>query len=259
MKENILKEGRCYIGTSGWSYSHWAKGVFYPRGMKSGEWLPYFSQHFSTVEINSSFYRLPRLDIVKRWRDVTGAGFQFAVKLWRRITHERKLANCTRELKDFFAAAVELGPKRGPLLIQLPPFLKCNLELLEGFLTELNSVTGETRWKVTVEFRNTEWLCEPVYQLLNRYDVALCLADMPRCPITEPNNASLVYIRRHGPGGTYSGCYPPEEIAGDAARIREWLREGRDVYVYYNNDIDGHAVTNARQLIEAVNSKLEND
>jgi uncharacterized protein YecE (DUF72 family) len=247
-----MARGRCYIGTSGWSYAHWAKGRFYPKGLKPGEWLGFLAERFNTVEINSSFYRLPRPEFVTRWRDVTGGRFRFAVKLWRRITHEKRLKDCGSELSDFLAAAGELGPKRGPLLVQLPPSTRKDVGRLEEFLAALKKVAGRSRWKVAVEFRNPDWLCDEVNELLSRHKAALCLADLPRCPITEPNEASYVYIRRHGPGGGYRDCYAPRHIAADAARVRAWLDDGKDVFVYYNNDIDGHAVDNARQLMEAV-------
>ncbi len=247
-----MKAGKCHIGTSGWCYSHWAKGRFYPKGLKQGDWLRFFAGHFSTVEINASFYRLPKVEMVSRWREVTGSRFRFAVKLWRRITHEKRLADCARELQDFLAVAAELGPKRGPLLVQLPPSMGRDLGLLERFLIDLKRTIGRARWKVTVEFRRTDWLCEPVYKLLDGYGVAVCLADLERCPITEPNDVGFVYIRRHGPGGRYRGCYAAEHTAADADRVRAWLAAGRDVYVYFNNDAEGYALDNARQLIAAL-------
>jgi len=270
-----MTRGHCYIGTSGWSYPHWAKGRFYPRGLKPGDWLGFLAEHFNTVEVNSSFYRLPRPELIARWREVTGRRFRFAVKLWRRITHEKRLAGCGSELRDFLGVARELGPKRGPLLVQLPPSLRKDVELLAEFLDTLKDVSCAAgagvssrsgRWRFAVEFRSHDWLCDEVYELLSWHSAAVCLADLPRCPVTRPNVAPasertgarasagtrFVYIRRHGPGGRYRGCYSPEQIAADATAIGGWLASGYDVYVYYNNDIDGHAVDNARQLMAAV-------
>lgn len=247
-----MPRGKCYIGTSGWSYAHWAKGRFYPKGLKQGEWLSFLAGHFSTVEVNSTFYRMPKPEMVSRWRQVTGSRFRFAVKLWRRITHQKRLLECGQELGNFFEVARLLGPKRGPLLVQLPPSMRKNMPRLGTFLTQLKKVLGRSRWKVAIEFRNTDWLCGEVYELLDLCGAALCLADMERCPITEPNDVSFVYVRRHGPGGRYRGCYAPAHIAADADRVRRWLQVGKDVFVYYNNDIGGYAVDNARQLTEAV-------
>jgi uncharacterized protein YecE (DUF72 family) len=136
------------------------------------------------------------------------------------------------------------------LLVQLPPSLRKDAALLDGFLADLKRAARSVRWKIAVEFRNSDWLCEPVYKLLDRHRAALVLADMPRCPITEPNEVRFVYVRRHGPGGRYRGCYAKRHLSGDASRIRKWLDQGRDVYVYFNNDIDGHAIDNARTLEE---------
>lgn len=250
-----MASGKLHIGTSGWSYAHWAKGRFYPKGLKPGEWLRFYARHFTTVELNASFYRLPREEIVTRWRETVGPRFRFAVKLWRRITHEKRLADCRDELARFFAVAGEFGPKRGPLLVQLPPYMGKDIDLLKGFLADLRSVISRSRWRITVEFRNPTWLCDAVYDLLDRQRVALCLADLERCPITEPNNADFVYIRRHGPGGQYRGCYASQHIADDAERILRWLANGRDVFVYFNNDVEGHALDNAAQLMDALRQK----
>jgi len=245
-------QATCYVGTSGWSYPHWAKGRFYPSGMKPGDWLRFYADHFSTVEVNMTFYRLPAATLVKRWSDATPDYFVFTIKLWRRITHERRLVDCREELYRALEAGSALSPKRGPLLIQLPPTMRSDPELIDRFLDELHKAPTDVPWRVAVEFRDNKWLCDSVREILDRHDAALCLADMPRCSIVEPNDASFVYVRRHGPGGRYRGRYTDAHIAGDAARIREWLDQGRDVYVYFNNDLEGHAVDNARQLLDAV-------
>jgi len=247
-----VSAGHVHIGTSGWSYAHWAGGRFYPKGLKPGEWLAFFSRRFHTVEVNSSFYRLPRKEVVERWRDVTDGRFRFAVKLWRMITHRKKLADCSDLLETFMDVVDAFGRKRGPLLVQLPPSMGKDVDRLVSFLRELRALTRAKRWRIAVEFRNPSWLCTEVYRALDHLGVAVCLADMERCPITEPNEVGFVYVRRHGPGGRYRGCYSSEHIAADAKRIRGWLRDGRDVYVYYNNDVGGHAVDNAGQLIEAL-------
>jgi uncharacterized protein YecE (DUF72 family) len=246
----VMPRGTCHVGTSGWSYSHWAGGRFYPRGLKPGEWLAFLAGQFHTVELNASFYRPPRPEAIAKWRQAVPASFRFAVKLWRRITHERRLANCESELRSFLERVGGLGPRRGPLLVQLPPSLRRDVELLAAFLAALRSAAGRRRWRVAVEFRSPDWLSQEVGELLSAHEAALCLSDLPRCPATEPNAAPFVYVRRHGPTGRYRGRYGEEHIRADAERVRGWLAAGRDVYVYYNNDIEGHAVDNARELIE---------
>lgn len=242
------KRGICRVGTSGWSYPHWGKGRFYPVGLPAGKWLSYLAEHLDTVELNASFYRPPRPAMIQRWRDALPVGFPMAVKLWRRITHDKKLADCGQEIRDFLEIVNELGTRRGPMLVQLPPSLHKDLARLEAFLEELKAAMGRRRWRVAVEFRHASWLEDATRELLDRFDVAMVLADMPRCATDQANRASFVYVRRHGPGGRYRGCYSPEMLAEDARRIRGWLEEGRDVYVYFNNDVEGYAIDNARQL-----------
>ena len=208
LEGDTVKAGRMYVGTSGWSYAYWAKGLFYPKGLRQPDWLQYYSRCFSTVEVNASFYRPPRPEMIARWREVTPTRFRLAVKLWRRVTHEKRLSDCAAELRDFLATVVELRAKRGPLLVQLPPSLKRDTVRMGDFLAELKCAAHRFRWRVAVEFRNAEWICDQVYELLDRYNAAICLADMPRCPITEPNDVGFVYIRRHGPGGRYRGATP---------------------------------------------------
>lgn len=238
-----------FVGTSGWSYAHWAKGVFYPKGLKQGEWLGYFAQHFRTAEVNMSFYRLPPEAMVDRWRDAVPEGFVFAMKMWRRVTHERRLKGAEREMADFMRSVSRLGPKLGPILVQLPPGLPVDMGLLDDALGALRQVT-EGAARIAVEFRNEAWLTSEARALLERHGAALCVQDHGLCTNTHPNDAAFVYVRRHGPSGRYAGCYSEEHLQEDASCIRGWLVEGRDVYAYFNNDIEGHAVRNALRLLE---------
>jgi len=244
--------GRCFIGTSGWSYAHWGGGRFYPKGLDRGKWLPFLAEHFDTVEVNSTFYRLPEPEVVRRWRQAVGRHFRFAVKLWRQVTHLKQLSGAGLELRQFLEAVRPLRPRHGALLVQLPPSLSRNLALLDEFLGEFGDAMGRSRWPVAVEFRHPDWIDDSVYSLLDRYGAAVVLADMPRCHVSRPNAAGFVYVRRHGPGGRYRGCYPPSAIAEDARKVRAWLAEGREVFVYFNNDLGGHALDNARQLVAEV-------
>jgi uncharacterized protein YecE (DUF72 family) len=190
--------------------------------------------------------------LIARWAAATERRFLFALKLWRRITHEKRLTDCSGELREFLAITAGLGGKHGPLLVQLPPSLRRDLDRLEAFLEDLERARGKAKWKAAFEFRNADWICSEVNALLDRRGAALCLADYRRCPVARPNQADFVYIRRHGPSGDYRGCYSESALAADAQAIRAWLGEGREVYVYFNNDIGGHAVDNARRLAELV-------
>ncbi len=246
----MSRRGTLRIGTSGWIYKHWANGVFYPPRLAQRQWLPYFMEHFDTVEVNATFYRLPTEAMAKRWAELATPGFRYAIKLWRMITHMKKLKDCAEQLERFFAAVDHLGERRGPLLVQLPPMLGLDLARLEAFLDELAEATAAQPWAVAVEFRREDWLAPEVTRALDRRGAALVLQDMHYLKIEQPNAAPFVYIRRHGSTGSYSGDYAPAEIEADARRIEGWLGEGRDVWVYYNNDVGGAAIRNARQLIE---------
>lgn len=134
-------------------------------------------------------------------------------------------------------------------MVQLPPTLPLAHSLLDGALTTLRELTRGVPG-IVVEFRNDHWLTPETRALLDRHAAALCVQDHDLCTNTEPNDAPFVYVRRHGPSGRYAGCYSEKHLREDASRIRRWLVEGRDVYVYYNNDIEGHAIRNAQRLLE---------
>lgn len=244
-----MSGGRIQIGTSGWDYPHW-RGVFYPRTLPEREWLGYYAERFTSVEVNGSFYRIPSAATVGRWAAATPGHFRFALKLWRGITHYRKLKNCDRALGDFFAVAGVLPVrKRGPILVQLPPNQGPDPGKLDGFLKAFRRAAAPSRWRVALEFRNPAWLCEETCHLLNRHRAALCLHDLEdNAPVGTPNDAAFIYIRRHGTGEGYSGRYSTATIRGEAARVRAWAEAGRDVYIYYNNDAGGASVSNALEL-----------
>lgn len=244
-----MKPGKVYVGTSGWNYRDW-KGRFYPPALKPAEWLGYLARRFDTTEINTTFYRIPKVEFVRRWSQQVPGRFRFAVKLWRGITQYRKLADCREYLPSFFEALAPLAVgQRGPLLVQLPPSLGKDLERLDAFLDEVREVTSPRRWRVAVEFRNPTWLCDETYALLDRQAAAIVLHDMQRAaPVQRPNDVGFVYIRRHGPTGRYAGGYSSGQIKRDAASIARWSEAGKAVFIYYNNDVEGHAVTDAEQL-----------
>lgn len=247
---NTVSHGKCLIGTSGWSYPHWAKGVFYPKGMKQGEWLPFYASHFATVELNASFYRLPKQEVIAGWTNKTSSRFSFAIKLWRQVTHVKRLKDCTAELTSFFELTKGFKRKRGPILIQLPPSLHKDCELLAAFLADFKRIIGRSRVRIALEFRHNSWFDHETYGLLDRYRISLVLEDFKGCPVTKPNDAPFIYLRRHGPTGRYRGLYSEEDLLRDAAQITDWRSQRRDVYVYFNNDFEGYAILNAKRLIE---------
>ncbi len=236
----------CWIGTSGWVYAHW-RDVFYPVGLRESRWLPFYAQHFPTVELNSSFYRLPSEQAFARWAAEAPAGFRFAVKASRYLTHMKKLRDPQEPLHRFLGRARLLGDKLGPILYQLPPNWKCNLERLRTFLACLPS--GLTH---VLEFRDPSWMCTEVFSLLEESGAGFCVTSLPglTCPVRA--TSQVVYIRMHGAQTLYASCYSDTELRWWAGQIAGALAGGHEVYVYFNNDAFGYAVQNARRLTELI-------
>ncbi len=236
----------CRIGTSGWVYPHW-RGVFYPPALAQVRWFEHYAGQFDTVEVNNTFYRLPSEKAFDRWREQAPAGFVYAVKASRYITHVRRLKDCAEPLERFLSRARRLSDHLGSILYQLPPRWRANPQRLAEFAALLPADLLHV-----FEFRDERWFTEPVQEVLARHNLSFCIFDMPgiRCPqwITGP----IVYIRFHGSASLYAGRYSREELAGWAERIQQFLAAGHDVYVYFNNDAFGHAVINARELREMV-------
>lgn len=198
------------------------------------------------MELNRTFYRLPSAENFAAWRRAVPAGFVFAVKASRFLTHVRRLRAPAAPLRLLLARARHLGPTLGPLLFQLPPQFHVDLARLDALLAALGRQRLVPGLRAALEVRHPSWLAPEVLARLRRAGVALCLHDAPRLRVDGPVTADFVYVRRHGapPAGNYS----PARLRADARRIAAWLAEGRDVYVYFNNDVRGYAVANARTL-----------
>lgn len=236
--------GTAHIGTSGWSYDHWA-GVFYPPGLPAAKRLAYYAARLDTVELNASFYHWPRESSFAGWRERLPEGFVLSVKAPRGLTHGRKLYGPEAWTERIVRGWHELGERRGVLLVQLPPDLERDDARLEYFLAALPG------WiRVSVEFRHPSWDHPEVYALLERHAAAYCVMSGAGLPCILRATAPFVYVRLHGPDRDrlYAGSYPDDDLRWWAARIGEWLDAGRDVYAYFNNDGGGHAVRNALTL-----------
>ncbi len=233
--------GKVKVGTSGFTYGHWNK-VFYPADVPQSRRLEYYSEHFDTVELNSSFYHMPRENVCISWRRRTPRGFCFVMKLNRLITHRKRLLDCGDLLDSFLAAVDNLGGKLGPILVQLPPRLRADAARLEDFLMLCPS---DYRW--AVEFRNEDWLCDEIYHVLRRHNAALVVHDLIK---DHPRvvTADWIYLRYHGPGERYASRYPWQRMKAEADKIKKDLCAGRDVYAYFNNDMHTYAIKNALQL-----------
>ncbi|HUS46583.1 MAG TPA: DUF72 domain-containing protein [Phycisphaerae bacterium] len=230
-----------HVGTSGFTYEHW-RGVFYPDDVPQKRWLEYYAERFETVEVNTTYYHMPREGICDSWRKRTPEAFRFVLKLNRFITHRKRLRDCGDLLDSFLAAAGRLGEKLGPMLVQLPPRFSADPKRLEDFLA---ICPKRRRW--AFEFRDASWLCEEIYAVLRGFNAALVVHDLienhPRV-----TTADWTYLRYHGPAGRYAGCYPPERLRAEAEQIRRCLSAGLDVYAYFNNDAEACAVRNAADL-----------
>jgi uncharacterized protein YecE (DUF72 family) len=238
----MSEPGRLWVGTSGYVYRHWRSGVFYPPGLKAREELPYYASHFPTVELNNPFYRLPTAEMFQRWRDATPAGFQFAVKASRYITHIKRLRDASDEIALFMERAQHLAPKVGPVLFQLPPTQQADVPRLRDFLALL--APGQ-RW--VVEFRHPSWHADEVYRTLAERQVALCIPVGGGLHPDRITTAPFTYLRMHrgqGPGGGFTA----QELRSWGAQVRALRDGGKDVYVYFNNDWEGHAVNDAARL-----------
>lgn len=240
-----MSKGRIFLGTSGYSYQDW-KGVFYPKDVKPNEWLEYYAKFFGTVELNVTFYRLPKTSVFSGWYKRTPKNFRFAVKGSRFITHIKKLKSCNGPLKLFFSRIKALKEKLGVVLWQLPPSFKADSKRLQSFLKSLKKYK-HTRH--VFEFRNETWFREDIFRILRNGGVSLCSADWPTFCNDIHIMADFLYLRRHGQGAKlYDGCYTKRQLEKDAKIIKKYLKEKKDVYIYFNNDMHGYAVKNAKEL-----------
>ncbi len=237
---------RVWIGTSGWVYNDW-RGRFYPEKLPQKRWFEYYAQQFDTVEINNSFYRLPSEDIFDAWRGQAPPGFLYAVKAHRYITHVRRLIEPADPLDHFLSRARRLGPSLGPVLYQLPPRWHANVTRLARFAALL-----PVDMLNVVEFRDPAWFIPAVYDVLRSHGISFCIFHTPNLPCPLEVTAPAVYVRFHGSGAPGGGPYDDAALRTWAARIREWLGEDHDVYVYFNNDGMAAAVRNAFTLREMV-------
>jgi uncharacterized protein YecE (DUF72 family) len=231
-----------HIGCSGWVYKHW-RGLFYPEGLPQKRWFERYAEEFDTVEINNSFYRLPSPETFDKWRDQARPGFRYAVKVNRFITHMKKLRGCDEEVDRFIALTRALAATLGPLLYQLPPSLHKDLARLDAFLARVPRDLEQV-----VEFRHKSWYDEEVLALLDRHGVGFVAHDLKGLVSPRWASGRTAYVRFHGAAGKYRGRYPDEALLEWTDWCLEQARNRRTCWCYFNNDIQGHAIEDARTL-----------
>jgi uncharacterized protein YecE (DUF72 family) len=230
------------IGCSGWMYKHW-RGLFYPEKLPVKRWFEYYADEFDTVEINNSFYRLPKPETFEAWRKQAPPGFCYAVKANRYLTQAKKLKDCEEPIERMMTSFNALKPALGPILYQLPPRFRINLERLESFL----ELTPKDVTNV-FEFREPSWYTDETFALLERHGAGFCAHDMPGSKSRNIAVGPVAYLRFHGGEGKYWGRYSDECLRDWADWIVAQAREGRPVWAYFNNDMEAHAIHDAQTL-----------
>ena len=233
-----------YVGTSGWQYAHW-KRVFYPDKLPQRGWLEYFADRFQTVEVNNTFYNLPERPVFEHWRRGSPRDFIFALKMSRFLTHLKRLHDPEEPVQRFMQRARGLGPKLGPVLIQLPPRFHQNVELLARTLKLF-----PPKVRISVEFRDETWFTPETQSLLEEHGAALCLADTPRRKQPMWRTADWGFVRFHEGKGSHAPGYERDVLRRWVDRIGETWPRTSDVYVYFNNDAAGYAIRDAVAFAE---------
>lgn len=240
------------IGTSGWDYRHWQER-FYPQDVKSRDKLKFYSKRFNTVEINSSFYHLPKLKTFEKWYNDSGKDFIFSVKLNRNITHFKRLKldkQSKRMLKDFLVNSQGLKEKLGAILIQLPPNLKFDFEKLKEFLEYCFKIVKELTYvpDIAIEFRNNTWFKEEVYKIFKKYNIGFVISHSSRFKYEKIITADFSYIRFHGPKELFASKYSKRELKEWSNFIKSISKKIKRIYIYFNNDYNAYAIDDAEYL-----------
>lgn len=230
------------IGCSGWNYRHW-RGRFYSESLPVKRWFSFYTEHFDTVEINNSFYRLPKPATVDGWRKQAPDGFSYAVKANRYLTQAKNLRDCEEPMARMMASFSHFGSTLGPILYQLPPHLSVDHERLAKFLQIMPKGT-----KPIFEFRHPSWYRDDIFTLLERHDAGLCVHDMAGSVSPRLALGQTAYVRFHGSEGKYWGRYPKPTLIEWAEWMQEQAHNGRTVWVYFNNDPEAQAINDALSL-----------
>jgi uncharacterized protein YecE (DUF72 family) len=232
-----------WIGCSGFHYKEW-KEVFYPKGLAQTKWFDFYSQHFNTLELNTTFYRFPQLRFLQNWYDKSPAIFRFSVKAPRLITHYKLFKDSKRMLSDFYITSRDgLGDKLGCILFQLPDRVKFSEEMLTRIIDNMDPAFTNV-----VEFRHESWWKNKVYRKLSQHNIHFCSISYPGLPDKVISTSPLIYYRFHGIPKIYKSCYKKDAVLSISEQIAR-SKKSRQAYIYFNNTWGTGALRNARQML----------
>ena len=241
-----MKQGKIHIGMSGWSYKDWIE-TFYPKHLKSSEWLAYYSKTFNCTEINSSFYRLPQAQTIINWMDKVSKDFLFCPKMSRYLTHIKRLKEPEEPLQRFFGIFEPMQKQMGPVLIQLPKIVPFNYDIAKHFYQLLKK--EYSCYEFAIEVRHESWMTETSYALMSKYNISFVISHSGNhFPYAEVITSKTIYVRFHGPGTLYNTKYHHSTLKKYAALFKRWLKEGYELWVFFNNDWFCYGIENALML-----------
>lgn len=238
--------GKAFIGTSGWNYDGWKAGFY--QDIPRNRWLEHCASRFTALEVNGTFYRLQSDKTFRQWLDRTPGDFTFAAKGHRFVTHNKKLLDANETVITSRDNMRPFEKKLAVVVWQLPSQFSCNVQRLERFARTLTS-----RWRAvrhSVEFRDRSWFTDEVAEVMSRHNLAVCQSDAADWPLWNAVTTDLVYLRLHGHTRTYASSYSSSGLDAWARKISGWMKEGRDVHVYFDNDSEGAAPYDALKLMD---------
>jgi uncharacterized protein YecE (DUF72 family) len=246
MKDNEFNK-YFYSGLSGLQLP--VPKYLYPPEHQDSSRLTYYSTFFNSIEINSTFYKLPLAKTVSKWTTLVHDDFKFTFKLWQEITHCKGLEFKEADVEAFFNVVSHAGNKKGCILVQFPPSLgKASMMQLSALLRCIQNLNPNNEWKIAVEFRNKSWYHDDVYELIASYKAAIVIQDIPKSLTPMISHVSdFIYLRFHGPTGNYRDSYSEDFLSEYSTYVREWIEENKTVYVYFNNTM-GDAFKNLQSL-----------
>lgn len=245
-----MKDGKIHIGTSGWSYKSWI-GSYYPEKLKATDWLLFYANDFDVVEINASFYRLPKIETVENWTAKVPPQFNFCPKASRYLTHIKRLKEPEEPMERFFGIFEPMKKKMGPVLFQLPPNLKFDYDVTEHFFKLLHK--KYKAYDFALEVRHETWMDNSALDLMAKYDIAFVISQSGvGFPYSEMVTSKNIYVRFHGPEKLYASSYTDKMLKGFAKKFKAWMKEGHDIWVFFNNDWYTYAIHNAKTLKQMI-------